>query len=449
MIGKDDALRLLGKVIGISCSEQAEAALTVENLQVTRWNDNFVHQNLSRRDTVLHVRIVEGKRTGSASTSKLDETAIHTAVEAAKRNAMLVPPNPDFKSLPAPTPFAAVNSVVGATAQYSAAERADGAGVAIATAEKKGLTSSGAFSTQMNEFAVVNSLGVQAYNAGTVALYRTIINNGDLTGYADRLSRDARDLSFAEIVDEALLKATLKQSSVAIEPGEYDTVFEAYAVADLIRFLGYLAFGSLAKQEGRSFMSRQMGQKVMGDNVSIWDDGLDPRGLSTPFDAEGVPKKRVALIERGVATGVVYDSLTASREGLESTGHATPHWARWRVGPMPSNMFLGTGDATTESMIASTQKGILVTRFHYTHAPDPVNVVATGTTRDGTFLIENGEITRRLKNLRFTESMIRAFGHVEAISGKCRLTRDWWSTFISVLPSIKINGYRFTGATTF
>lgn len=102
-----------------------------------------------------------------------------------------------------------------------------------------------------------------------------------------------------------------------------------------------------------------------------------------------------------------------------------------------------------ESMISSTQKGILVTRFHYTHAPDPTNVVATGTTRDGTFLIENGEITQRLRNLRFTDSMVRAFSNVEAISRSSRLTRDWWSTFISVLPALKINGFRFTGGTTF
>ncbi len=195
-------------------------------------------------------------------------------------------------------------------------------------------------------------------------------------------------------------------------------------------------------------MASQMGQKVMGDNITIWDDGLDTRGLAIPFDSEGMPKRKVVLIDKGVAAGVVYDVNTALKDGVQSTGHAGGQFGgRW--GPIPGNMFLAEGEGTLKDMIASTKKGLLVTRFHYTHCPDPTRVVATGTTRDGTFLIEDGRLSARVKNLRFTESMVEAFGRVESVSNSSRLTRDWWSTFSSVLPAVKIKDFTFTGVTSF
>ena len=158
-----------------------------------------------------------------------------------------------------------------------------------------------------------------------------------------------------------------------LKPGRYDTIFLEYAVADLIRFLGYVAFSAAAKQRGTSFMATKMGQKVMGDNVTMWDDSMDTRGFASPFDAEGVPREKVVFIDKGVATGVVYDTRTAAKDGVTSTGHATSVLGRSQ--PMPHNMFMATGDSSLEDMILSTEKGVLVTRFHYTHCPEPMRVV--------------------------------------------------------------------------
>lgn len=448
MIGRDEVQRLLARVLSFSKAEETQVNLRGETLHLTRWNNNHIHQNLIRQNAILTVKAVDEKRVGTATTNRLDERSLREVVDLARRHAALQKPNPDLPPLPGPEVIPEVQTFVRRTAESTPEERADAAGVVIAAAQKRGLTAAGTYSIEVEEVAVANSRGVSAYNLATTGYMRTIVNDGDNTGYADRMARDTGQLDPAEVAAEAILKATLRRDAADLPTGEWETIFEEYAVADLIRFFGYIAFGALAVQEGRSFMAKAMGEKVLGENVTIWDDGLDPRGLAEPFDVEGVPKKKVVIIDRGVARGVVHNTMTAAREGRASTGHAAvSDWGD--MGPMPSNMFMATGSATREEMIAGTKKGILVTRFHYTHAPEPMRVVATGTTRDGTFLIENGEITTRLRNLRFTQSLIEAFDRVEAVAATARITRDWWSTFTSVLPAVKIAGFNFTGGTTF
>jgi PmbA protein len=454
MMGRDEALRLLSRALEASGAEQTEAVLDVEALAVTRWNENFIHQNLHRHTRTLTVRVVDDRRTGLAATNALDPAGISDCVERALTYARLQPPRPQLADLPRPGgdgeggPQEAPGAFVPATAGFSPVERADGCGEIIAAARRRGLPSAGTFSTAVLEKAVLNSHGVRAYHPETKSFLRTIVTAGDITGYADRLTRDVRELDYGAVADQALAKATLFDESKNLPAGRYDTVFEPVAFSDLIRFLGMLAFGAKAVQEGRSFMGPMRGQKVMDEKVTIWDDGLDPRGLVTPFDAEGVPKRKVVFVDRGVAGGVVYDTETAAKDGVVSTGHASPH-GRYMRGPMPHNMFMAPGDTPRDEIVRTTRRGVLVTRFHYTHAPEPMRVVATGTTRDGTFLIEDGQIVARLKNLRFTESMIGALANCDAISREVRLTRDWWSTFESVLPTVRLRDFTFTGATTF
>jgi len=216
----------------------------------------------------------------------------------------------------------------------------------------------------------------------------------------------------------------------------------------MLFYLGWLGLGALSVQEGRSFMSGRFGEKITGENITIWDDGHDPRGLALPFDFEGVPKRRVMLIENGVAKGVVYDSFTAGREkGQASTGHSQP--APNTMGPIPVNLFMAPGQATKEEMLASTERGIWVTRFHYTNPVHPVKTVLTGMTRDGTFLIEDGHITRPLKNLRFTQSILDAFGQADMLGSELALVKSGWGNLAVCAPAAKIRGFEFTGTTEF
>jgi predicted Zn-dependent protease len=206
--------------------------------------------------------------------------------------------------------------------------------------------------------------------------------------------------------------------------------------------------GALAMQEGRSFMCGRLGDKVAGDNITVWDDGYDLRGLALPFDAEGVPKQRVTLIENGVAKGVVYDSFTAGREeGQVSTGHSLP--APNNMGPIPINLFMAPGQASTRDMLASTERGIWVTRFHYTNPVDPVRAIFTGMTRDGTFLIENGQITRPLKNLRFTQGILEALSQADMLGAELKMIKSDYGNFSLCVPAAKINEFQFTGTTEF
>jgi predicted Zn-dependent protease len=201
-------------------------------------------------------------------------------------------------------------------------------------------------------------------------------------------------------------------------------------------FLGYLGLGALSLQEGRSFLSGRMGEKVLGENVTIWDDATDPRSLAAPFDWEGQPKRNVTLIEKGVARTVVYDSYTANREGKESTGHALP--APNTVGPLPTNLFLAAGEASLNDMIESTKRGLLVTRFHYVNVIHEKETIITGMTRDGLFLIEHGRVTRPARNLRFTQSIVGALSKVEMVGREGRLTE------YAYVPALKIGKFSFT-----
>jgi predicted Zn-dependent protease len=187
---------------------------------------------------------------------------------------------------------------------------------------------------------------------------------------------------------------------------------------------------------------------MVDEKVTVYDDGLDPEGLQVPFDFEGVPKKKVTFFERGVAKDVTYDSFTAGREGKNSTGHGliAPNTA----GPIPINLLMKEGESTLEEMIQSVRKGIYVTRFHYTNVVEPMKAVITGMTRDGTFLIEGGEMTRPVKNLRFTESILKALSHVSAISKDRKICSEgtvYSRRFVTgtVAPAIKIDGFNFSG----
>ncbi|MFN2231126.1 MAG: TldD/PmbA family protein, partial [Anaerolineae bacterium] len=246
----------------------------------------------------------------------------------------------------------------------------------------------------------------------------------------------------------AVDKALRGRNPTEVEPGTYTVILEEDAVADMLFTLGRLGLGALSVQEGRSFMNGRFGQCITGEKITIWDDGHDTRGIVQPFDYEGVPKQRVTLIEEGIAKAVVYDSFTAGREeGKTSTGHSLP--APNMIGPMPLNLFLAPGVASKGEMLASTERGVWVTRFHYTNPVHPVKAVLTGMTRDGTFLIEKGEITRPLKNLRFTQGILEAFAAASMLGAELKLIVAGWGGSATCVPALKIDGFRFTGTTEF
>lgn len=444
MLGESKAKTLTRQVLSYSKADQTEVVLLAEDSGLTRFANSYIHQNVAESNAEVRVRVVLGKKIGVSTTNDTSEAGLKRVVESATTIARFQQENPDFISLPGPSAaYPSVTAFVEDTASATPEQRAKAVAVMCKKCIAAGVIGSGALTTAVNEIAVANSLGTSAYFATTRADINTVVMADTGSGYAEAASLDFNSLDFEAMAEEAVSKALKSRNPVTLQPGDYTVILEEYAVADMLAFLGFLGFSAQAVHEGRSFM--KLGEQVVGDNVTIWDDGLDSSGLPMPFDFEGVPKSRLTLIEKGIARAVVYDSYTAGKEGKTSTGHALP--APNTMGPLPLNMFMATGEHSKEEMLASTKKGIWVTRFNYTRPVHPLKVVVTGTTRDGTFLIENGELAKPIKNLRFTQSYLDALSRVEMLGNSARLVTGFLGS--SCVPALKIGAFTFTGATQF
>lgn len=445
MLGRKKMREIAGRVLSLSAAQQTEVIIMSEDSGLTRFANSYIHQNVAERNVGLRVRTVEGKKIGVASINDLSPEALERVVERALTIARLQPENPDFTSLPSPAPIAEVAAFDEATATFGPEDRAKAVGVICQLAVENGLVASGAFTTCAGELAVAKSLGIFAHYSTTSADINTVIMSDDSSGYSAATAWKVGEINPEAIGSEAVEKALQSRNPRGLPPGRYAVILEEYAVADMMSMLAYLGFGALSVQEGRSFMTDRFGQQIMNPAISIWDDGLDPTGLPMPFDFEGVPRQRVDLIKEGVAEAVVYDSYTAGKEGKASTGHGLP--APNTFGPIPTHMFMAPGEASKEEMLASMERGLWVTRFHYTRPVHPKLAIITGMTRDGTFLIEKGEMAYPIKNLRFTQSYIEALANVERVCRETKLVQDWFGA--TRIPALKVAEFEFTGATEF
>jgi len=275
----------------------------------------------------------------------------------------------------------------------------------------------------------------------------TVIMGSNSSGWAQSSSWRLEAIEPESLAVEALSKVRLGADPMDYEPGEYTVILDPYATADLLEMLAFDGMGALAVQEGRSWMNGRIGQRIMADIVTIVDDGFDRSGIPWPFDFEGVPKGIHPIVESGIVRGPVYDSFMAGREsGRLSTGHATPPSPQGRLGPVPMNLFLRPGRTSLDDMIKSTKLGLYITRFWYTRTVHPRDAVVTGMTRDGTFVVRDGEIAHPIKSLRFTQSYVEALKYAEAIGEKPRLLRSGIGGATSV-PPVKLGKFRFTSST--
>ncbi len=445
MLGETKIREIANQVLALSKADQTEVIIRATDSALTRFANSAIHQNVAEANVEIRVRVVYGKKIGVAASNDFSPEALKRTIETARAIAQKQRENPNFTSLPKPQPTRNVEAFVEATAKFTPEQRAQVVGVLCRRAKEKGVAAAGAFTTTTREIAVANSLGVFAYHPGTYADFNTVMLSDAGSGYASFTHQDARKINAETLAREAIDKALRARNPIAIEPGEYTVLLEEAAVLDLLDFLAMLGFSAQAVQEDRSFMKGKIGEKVMSDNVTIWDDGCAPDGVPLPFDFEGVPRQKIVLVENGIARGLVYDSATAQREGKQSTGHSLP--APNTMGPYAMHMAMAPGDTPKKDMIKSVARGVWVTRFWYTRAVHPLKLLITGMTRDGTFLIENGEVTQSLKNFRFTTSYLDALNHVRAISRETKLFQDDWSGASRNTPALLVDGFRFTGVT--
>lgn len=439
------ARELARAVVSLTSADAVEALVSSEDAALTRFADNRIHQNVAETDTSVSVRAVVGKRTGVASTNRLDDDSLAVCCQRAVDAARLAPEDPDFPGLPTPVRVDTPDRVHPSVGAFDAQARAHAAAAIIAQSSERGLTAAGTVSATSYVVAVANSEGVDV-GMGVTTVRSTVLSMSPKggSGWASHLSGAADDFTPEALGDEAALLAMRSEAATALDPGIYTVILGPEAVSDVLDFLGYLGFGAKAFAEGSSFLTGNVGELLFSPLLSITDDAGSAETLGLTFDFEGMPRTRTPLVEAGVAREPVTDSYWAAKLGLRNSGHALP--APNPYGPMPMNLEITAGDARIEEMIGAVTRGVYVTRFHYVNVEDPVRAVLTGMTRDGTFMIENGRLTTPVRNLRFTQSAVEALHGVEAVGDRRALIGPEEGG-ANLMPALLLSKWEFTGQT--
>ena len=409
---------------------------------LTRFASSAIHQSTWKEDTAIRVRVVSNGRIGVASTNDFSEPGARQAAINAAEMAGVVSPDPLFPGLAPPADAPQKEAYDDSTASTTPGDQAERVAALVAQCDD-GFHAAGSFETGAVEIAVVNSEGQFCYAPTTQASVTALVSGGEGgAGYVEGWATRAADLDLESIGRRASRKARDSQGPRPLEAGHYEVVLEPAAVATLVSFLAYMGFGGRALAEGRSCLSGKHGQRVTAEPISIADDVLADGMPGAPFDFEGTPKRRVDLIRDGVFVDGVYDRRSARQAGKEPTGHALP--PPNPEGPFPLNLVMEPGDSGLDDMVAGTGRGLLVTRFHYSNIVHPLDSVITGMTRDGTWLIEDGEIKHPVRNLRFTQSILEALSNVDLVGRDTEMVSEFFFS-ASLVPALKLSRFHFTG----
>ncbi|MCX6999932.1 MAG: metallopeptidase TldD-related protein [Candidatus Sumerlaeota bacterium] len=424
--------------------DEWENILTFSQHALTRFTQNYIHQNMAGESSEAQIRIIKDGREGTFTTNGIENAgAMRDAFQTAIKIALAQKPDKTFPGLPHGRHIN-FQTVSPATEKCTPARRASIVKKIIRLARQHKMEAAGALATKTILLHISNSNGVKSLQHSTTAELNLVMSNGQFSGYSYWVGSDINEMPVEQLAEEAIQKCLYKGEPLAVEPGEWTVVLSPYAAAMIVKFLAYMGFSAKAFIEKRSFMNKLMDKKVAARGVTIYDDGLAPDGVPRAFDYEGVPKKKVYFIKNGVAAGLVHDSRTAAKMGVKNTGHALP--APNAMGPFALNLFMAPGKTSEEQIIANVERGIYVTKIHYPGILEPVSTVMTGMTKDGTFLIENGRLTKPIRNLRFTQSLLEAFSNVEAIGAERRCLAAYFGA--ATAPALRIADFHFTGVST-
>ncbi len=447
-----DELDLAHRALAQLAGAEAQVTVTRERSLVSRFARSSATQATAIDDTTVELLCVVDGHAGCASTNQLDDAGLEAAAGRARAAALAAAHRGrgSYPGLPRPAPVTPHGGYDRATAQLDAAEAGAALAAAFATCAGAGLEAFGIWTAGEVTTAIASSLGTALTESVTDCHMTVIARDRDgRSGYA------AASASAGSAIDAAAIAATAAsrvtgEEPVTLEPGSYPVVLEHDAVATLLDFLGKLAFNGLAHSEQRGALCGLIGERVAAPMVSIVDSASDPGTLPRSFDAEGVPKQTVSLIEDGIARAVVHDTRSAALAATASTGHALAAGGA-PDGPEPTNLVLAGGDATSvEELCSPIERGLFVTRLWYVNPIEPRHAMLTGMTRDGTFLIEDGAITRPLRDVRFTDSALRILAATEQLTRTRLLVGDaslYGRRFARgvLCPSLRADAFRVSG----
>jgi predicted Zn-dependent protease len=383
-------------------------------------------------------------RTARATTNKTDEESLRRVVAAAMSLARNQPENPDLLPMLGPQKYQKVSHYFASTVSATPQDRARAVTRVCKMAEEGKQTAAGIFTTGFVRNLLVNSKGLSARHDHTRAEFSVTILEENSSGWAKSNSPDILNIDSDALFESASEKAAGSRKPRELEPGHYTAILEPAAVLDFVGFIFY-DFAGTAVLDKRSCFNERMGKKILGENVTLWDDVYHPLQVGAPWDGEGFSRQKVLLVDRGVPKNLVYSRATAKKMKAKPTGHGftLPN----EYGEAPMNLVFGGGDKSVDEMIRSTERGILVTRFWYIREVEPYEKVLTGMTRDGTFLVENGRVTGGIRNFRFNQSIIEALAKVEMLGPAVRATGE--ESFEMVVPPMKIRDFHFSEVTKF
>ncbi len=431
---------------------------------LTRFANNIIHQNVEDENHVVSVRTVFGGRTARATTNKFDDESLRRVVESSEALAKVQHPDPDLLSMPdsreaegtAETASQLPSRYFAETAAITPQLRAEGVKKIVDVAGKHKLTTAGIVSSSESVEGIFNSRGLSKWHSQTLAEVSITMLAADSSGWQKANSPNVANLDSGALADIAASKAIDSAHSKEIPAGKYTVILEPAAVLDIVGFM-FWDYSGMAILDQRSFLTGRIGGKLFGENITIWDDITHPLQTGCPFDGEGMRRQTLPLVENGIVRRVVYARATAERMKrseqkdkvgpIAPTGHgfALPN----EMGEMPVNIVFATpqNPQTLAQMIASTERGVLVTRLWYIREVDPYEKIVTGMTRDGTFLVEDGRLQQGVRNFRFNQSLIHMLSSVEAMSIPVRSSGE--ESFDMVVPAMKIRDFNFTEVTRF
>jgi predicted Zn-dependent protease len=460
MLNQERARELFKKIRKFSTSDQVEMLIGGGKSALTRFANNTILQNVADENYDVSVRVQFGGRTARASTNKWDEESLRRVVHSAEELARVQEEDPDLLPMYDGKEGGPLQDTPGRfhepTAVMGAAERAEQVAHMVEVANKGKLNSSGVYATSQQVEGIFNSLGVERWHQQTMAEASVTMTAPDSTGWQKANSPNAGSLDARAMAETAADKARRSASPKEIAAGKYTVVLEPSAVLDIVGFM-FWDFGGLSLLDQRSFLNNRMGKRIFGENINIVDDPRHPLQSGAAWDGEGVPREPLTLVENGVVKNLVYARGSAARlRGSEfasqltnarPTGHGFPLPNEMGEAPMNVVFEVKEKKQAVNEMIKGTERGILVTRLWYIREVDPYEKILTGMTRDGTFLIENGQVTHGLRNFRFNESLLHMLSSVEALGEPVRASGE--EAFDMVVPAMKVRDFNFTEVTKF
>lgn len=464
MLTQEQAGHVFDRIRKLSSADEVEVLFSAGKFSLTRFANNTIHQNVAEENHVVSVRTVFGQKTARATTNKFDDESLRQVVKSSESLARVQHPDPDLLPVPdagiAGGKADAVSPTQGrhfdATAAISPELRADGVQKIVGVADRHRLTAAGVFSSGEYFEGVFNSRALSRWHTQTSAEVSITMLGTDSSGWQKANSPDIANLDPLTLAEIAAQKAVDSARPREIPAGKYTVILEPAAVLDIVGFM-FWDYSGMAILDQRSFLTGRIGTKLFGENITIMDDVRHPLQSGSPFDGEGMARQTIPLVENGVVKRVAYARATAERMKkseycdrvgpVAPTGHgfALPN----EMGEMACNIvFAPAGNPqSVDQMIASTERGILVTRLWYIREVEPFEKMLTGMTRDGTFLIENGRVCGGVRNFRFNESLIHMLSNVEAMSVPVRACGE--ESFDMVVPAMKVKEFNFTEVTKF